>query len=163
MARHQFCPAPSPMTQPRGTERAPRVERIRRLDGRSLRRWIRSGWERRRGSTTRTARPANNSIWCGPTPVPSRSSAATALSRITVVTGSNPVSPTSNTPSQPHFGACFALGSGSPLGQTVSAYRLPSFPSPPKILLMAAASSPAEQLGGGHAFEVSATRHRHDR
>jgi hypothetical protein len=43
---------------------------------------------------------------------PSRSSAATAPSRITVVTGSDPVSPTSNIPSQQHFGACFALGSG---------------------------------------------------
>jgi hypothetical protein len=31
-------------------------------------------------------------------------------------------------------------------------------------LLMAAASSPAvEQLGGGHALGVSATRHIHDR
>jgi len=80
------------------------------------------------------------------------------------VTGSNPVSPTSNIPSQPHFCACLRwdrVDLSAKLCRPIACRRLPS---PPKILLMAAASSPAvEQLGGGHAFGVSATRHRHDR
>ncbi|HEY6810415.1 MAG TPA: hypothetical protein VIZ70_04750 [Propionibacteriaceae bacterium] len=30
-----------------------------------LDRWIRIGWERNRGTLSRTAQPANSSMWCG--------------------------------------------------------------------------------------------------
>jgi hypothetical protein len=92
---------------------------------------------------------------------PSRSSAATAPSRITVVTGSDPVSPTSNIPSQQSLWCVFCAGIG--LTSRPNCVGL-SLAVATEDLLMAAASPPAvKQLGGRHAFGVSATRHRHDR
>jgi hypothetical protein len=37
-----------------------------------LDRWMRIGWERRRGAAVHTAKPASNSLWRGPTAVSSR-------------------------------------------------------------------------------------------